>query len=606
MENQEESLISQEILDILLDPLYCDTGTTTTNRVEFILADFTLNWEKIAQLSEPKEFSYENCKDVISSHRKVWIEASCVFSQNFSNNIQKKIPKNLYYWTHRNDFLERILHEDFVNPSRSVEITLILSSVLEYALGNVFFTLSGKSPPHLLRDILVTEELQGIFRRNSLFFLQIILGTPNGINLRNLVWHGFPIAQEIPSYYPCILISVILSFGKMLNRVKIIPRKLSYNPIEMINKKINLDTSWCDLETEEILNFIRKSEFISSKHFIFWEEILQNYSTANYASGIIVLLPQFELVLRKIYGKLNNVDIRAKIGSYYVILDTFMDTVIPGTEESNKIHQILNPGILHLIHDLFVAPKGPRIRDKISHGELSLGEIHDKSLLNKLIALTLEVLSEFSERPFEKISGNLRGYKSQFHPNGSLLLGLKEIRKKQIEIYSIKVPENFQIDVNPKNSLPEIEFPLLKIFFRRPEEAEIVGILDKILQNALISSENVLKGLQERLFMFHAKTLRSKRRETLQKTLQLLPQIHSWLISLSEVVEKIFNLMQNSQEFWDCVPKDKLKKLLRKIQKYSENLTQSTQISSNDWIKSSSVMDKSVEMFAKVMQLVNF
>ncbi|XP_055709957.1 uncharacterized protein LOC129805808 isoform X2 [Phlebotomus papatasi] len=114
------------------------------------------------------------------------------------------------------------------------------------------------------------------------------------------------------------------------------------------------------------------------------------------------------------------------------------------------------------------------------------------------------------------------------------------------------------------------------------------------------------KGLQERLFMFHAKTLRSKRRETLQKTLQLLPQIHSWLISLSEVVEKIFNLMQNSQEFWDCVPKDKLKKLLRKIQKYSENLTQSTQISSNDWIKSSSVMDKSVEMFAKVMQLVNF
>lgn len=54
MENQEDSLISQEILDILLDSTYCNTGVITNNGVEFILADFTLNWEKVAQLCEPK------------------------------------------------------------------------------------------------------------------------------------------------------------------------------------------------------------------------------------------------------------------------------------------------------------------------------------------------------------------------------------------------------------------------------------------------------------------------------------------------------------------------------------------------------------------------
>ncbi|XP_055683142.1 endoplasmic reticulum membrane-associated RNA degradation protein-like [Lutzomyia longipalpis] len=617
--SNQNSLISKEIQQLFYDS---SSNAPYSENVEFINENLTFNWQKIAKLCDPTDLSYENCKRIIPLYREVWREAEQTLIQRISQKSPTLIPPKQYSWTGRSDFIERILH-DFVEGSSSrtstVEATLVLSSVIEFALGNVFFTVSGKMPPHLLRDVLTMKELDEVFGKEKLFFLQILMGTPNGINLRNIVWHGFPAPQEIPPYYLCVLLMLIFSLGNILieKNLQVVPRKIPYNPIEMANRDIVLEVPWKCYKNEEILNFLRVSDLISMQHIVFWEEILENFHRGNYASGIILILPQFELILRKIYGEVNDVDIMARIGSYYIILDTFMEEFLPGNEKVNQIHEIFCPGTLHLIHDLFMAPKGPRIRDKISHGELSLEEINDRDILDKLITLGLGVLSHIHvikgiQHPMNNLFTFLRDYRSQFHPNGRLLIDLNNIPLKLKEMKCIKVPEDLDFELSfgqqpvPENSLSAEE---LKIFFRPPEEIEIVGILSKILTNALCAATNFHEGLQERLLMFNAKLLRSKRRETLIKCLKLAPKIYSWLLDLHQMVEKVFLMLQkysaSSESPNEILQDNKLKRLLRKIQKYSENLTQTTQVSTNDWIKSSTAVDRSVEMFGKVIVLLN-
>ncbi|GAB0097273.1 Endoplasmic reticulum membrane-associated RNA degradation protein [Sergentomyia squamirostris] len=570
----KESFISSDILDILLD---FNLNKKSCEDKRFINSDLTLNWCKIEELCDPiDDFSYQNCKTVIKYYRRVWKVALWVVSCDNAQNF----PEELYSWTHRKDCIEKVLKGGF-HESASVEITLILSSIIEYSLGNVFFTVSQKTPPHLLRDVLATKELEEIFGRIPIFFLQILMGTPNGINLRNIVWHGFPTPEECPLYYPCILLLVILSFGKILaeKSLEITPRKLPYNPVQMINENIHMNTSMISLD------FLKSSEFISPRHFFFWEEIFRNFSEENYASGIILFLPQFELILRRIYGHINGVDIDAKIGSYYVILDTFMEEKLPEMDKVNEIHKLLNSGCLHLIYDIFIAPKGPKIRDKISHGELSLEEFNDKHLLEKLITLVFEILSSISG------FNQCREYRSQFHPNGQLLRDLMTTRRALNEI----------------QNLPEIDFNLkdLEIFFRPPDEVEIVGILQKLTRNTVQCSHNYSTSIRERLEMLESKILRSRRRETLQKCLELMPKIQSFLQNLLQLIWKVFTFLQTfSRDLPESLEVDKLKKFLRKIQKYSENLTHSTQVSSNDWIRGSAAVDAGMEIFTKVTHLM--
>lgn len=53
---------------------------------------------------------------------------------------------------------------NYTARSSTLELILLISSMLENALGNLYFIVSGKrTPPHLLRDLLRTEELDSIF-----------------------------------------------------------------------------------------------------------------------------------------------------------------------------------------------------------------------------------------------------------------------------------------------------------------------------------------------------------------------------------------------------------------------------------------------------------
>ncbi|KAG0418165.1 hypothetical protein HPB47_005082, partial [Ixodes persulcatus] len=78
----------------------------------------------------------------------------------------------------------------------AVLCVLKVTAILERCLGDVLF--SRHVPvPFLLKDILTQPELSAVFGTELMLVLQIVMGSPRSLNLRNVVWHGFVTPREV-------------------------------------------------------------------------------------------------------------------------------------------------------------------------------------------------------------------------------------------------------------------------------------------------------------------------------------------------------------------------------------------------------------------------
>ncbi|XP_010219363.1 PREDICTED: endoplasmic reticulum membrane-associated RNA degradation protein [Tinamus guttatus] len=103
-----------------------------------------------------------------------------------------------FQWTNYTEIFLEVF--DALQYTQTTEIALglmKLTSCLERALGDVYL-LIGKDCPFLLRDLLISEELAVIFGQTVMNVLRVFIGSPHGLNLRNVLWHGFASPQEIP------------------------------------------------------------------------------------------------------------------------------------------------------------------------------------------------------------------------------------------------------------------------------------------------------------------------------------------------------------------------------------------------------------------------
>ena len=100
----------------------------------------------------------------------------------------------------------------------ALEVLLALCPMIERSLGNLLYNNSSvKNIPNLLRDLVKTQDLIDIIGSEILILLlHILIGTPNGLNLRNLVWHGFPKPGEISPVLASSLIVLVFSIGETL------------------------------------------------------------------------------------------------------------------------------------------------------------------------------------------------------------------------------------------------------------------------------------------------------------------------------------------------------------------------------------------------------
>ncbi|KAF9970861.1 hypothetical protein BGZ73_006287 [Actinomortierella ambigua] len=148
---------------------------------------------------------------------------------------------------------------------------------------------------------------------------------------------------------------------------------------------------------------------------------------------VMATLPLLEHGLRRMYVDLNRCkpDREHALvgGDYYVTLDVILDALVPeqffndqhpaaetvdgknGTRgQPNRLLSVLGPERVNICYDLFVSPHGPRLRDRVSHGEANhlLGtDITDRGWFHMYLGLVLSLLAYFPQndiRPNENAS----------------------------------------------------------------------------------------------------------------------------------------------------------------------------------------------------------
>lgn len=85
------------------------------------------------------------------------------------------------------------------DDSEIVLCFLLLFSILEHSLGDVYVSVNVSKPcPTNLKELLVAKEIQDVIGKNVAMAAFVIAGPPQGVNLRNVLWHGFASGSEIP------------------------------------------------------------------------------------------------------------------------------------------------------------------------------------------------------------------------------------------------------------------------------------------------------------------------------------------------------------------------------------------------------------------------
>nr|XP_036221061.1 endoplasmic reticulum membrane-associated RNA degradation protein isoform X2 [Bactrocera oleae] len=462
---------------------------------------------------------------------------------------QLDLKKLNFEWLGVNSkYLLETLESTEIAETLTVEKTLLLTSVLENALANLHFVTSNNcTPPHLMRDLLRTEELHNIFGIKIMSLLKIIMGTPNAVNLRNIVWHGFPNPKEIPDYYATLLIIIIHSLGSELKSKQIV--RLMERPKATDFKIL------CDQVSNQLLlpsELVYESKYIEQiKNHVwlhkalkqYWYRLFQYYERKKFWNFVILIIPQIELLLRLIYAQANNFDVTAKLDEYYITLDSIFESNVT-TEGTNSRNQLINGNVLSkdllsLTYDLFIAPNGPRVRDKISHGEIDIALIDYPELCDILLYLSMGLLH--FEQPFRK-------YESVFHLNCVTKNTLRRAVEKFVELTEKHLRER---NADFAKLLIEKAAPSdIKIFNRPKNESEIICLVLRNAKFVQTSCANYELSIDTRLKLLEKRELHSKRRRTLERMLEALPDICNGLNGILTCLLCIFIKLQTEDSIF--------------------------------------------------------
>ena len=267
------------------------------------------------------------------------------------------------------------LHISFLN----------LFLMFERSLGDLIYSFnSGNSCtiPFLLKDLAYDKVVLTILGKPLCDLLAIFIYTPRSLNLRNLIWHGFWQPNELNEDCIFFLISIITSINGILSN------KISNKTIKSFKQrpKLNLNEfSKRDLKNAQLLeNFshkynqecmliIQNSKLIDSKEI--WLKAFSGKE--NHFDIIILLLPQIEHILRKLYS-LYNRDSQCQIAmvdEYYLTIDDLLMFDDKKNLKKNILIDKLDPHLILFSNELFMYEDGPRLRDRASHGELNQREI---------------------------------------------------------------------------------------------------------------------------------------------------------------------------------------------------------------------------------------
>ncbi|KFQ91629.1 hypothetical protein Y956_02961, partial [Nipponia nippon] len=574
-------------------------------------------------------------------------------------------------WFHWTNYTELFLEVfDVLQHTQTTEVALglmKLTSCLERALGDVYL-LIGKDCPFLLRDLLASEQLAVVFGQAVMNVLRVFIGSPYGLNLRNVLWHGFASPQEIPAKYCAMLLFLTAGLGQLLQAYLLQTKRiLVHRPYMIFVNLEELDVfpgkyltiskfSLCYLNHETLSiaeELVKLSSFVLKTMLPFWIAALTAFKQSRYADCVILLLPQLEAGLRLLFTTMNKCPNRlltAEPSAFYTTFDEMLAKYLDN-EEVNQLPAVLEEPAMasEFLWDFLNHQEGPRIRDRLSHGEINL-EAFPREVANQIVAFAITLLCRFSDEDLFAFKEHMvikplmncaSCYRSRFHPISRLKKQVLECMKSvhlwpelptvpEEHIQTIKgleghaeastlilvisqiisqlqqyMPQNCRSSDDAINSvlterlLIELcDMRICTLYSPRPV-LEILVVLRKISTQCHQVSEQVIASTELRYKQWMDKTLRSRQRHNYLRMLNsikfLSPVLRLILVLITlEVVNIHLVSKKNPFDYQQYL------KFLKSVLQYTENLVAYTSPEKNKWDETMELTNKALMKIRKI------
>ncbi|XP_076977019.1 endoplasmic reticulum membrane-associated RNA degradation protein isoform X4 [Tamandua tetradactyla] len=495
--------------------------------------------------------------------------------------------------------------------STAISLSLMkLSSCLERALGDVFL-LIGKECPFLLRDLLASEELAQVFGQSVMNVLKVFVGSPCGLNLRNILWHGFASPQEIPPKYCSMMLLMTAGLGQLL-KTYLQQTKFTLVHRSFITLRKSEDLIMFPDVTYEILSVLeevmRKSTFILKIMLPYWEVAIIKFRSHRFTDCAILVLTQLETGLRNVFATVNKCPKRLLTAESTALYTTF-DEMLAKELNDGKINQLplfLGEPAMEFLWDLLNHQEGPRVRDHLSHGEINFSDF-PKETTNQLLAFSLVLLLRFIDEDLVSVFKVLNCEKSisiwpmlplpeeqiqvirRLEDNSETNSCNSLIMKIMYELY-YHVPKNQCVFKNLDNLPTEKWSQLLSDLcsIRIPTlycsriVLEVLVVLRKISTQCHQVSDQVITSSERRYKQWMEKSLRSRQRQNylcMLTSIKLLsPVLYLILLLIALELVNIHVIHgKNTSEYQQYL------KFLKSILQYTENLVTYTSQEKNKW-----------------------
>ncbi|XP_010141060.1 PREDICTED: endoplasmic reticulum membrane-associated RNA degradation protein [Buceros rhinoceros silvestris] len=414
-----------------------------------------------------------------------------------------------FRWTNCTELFLEVF--DVLQYTQTTEVALgimKLTSCLERALGDVYL-LMDKDCPFLLRDLLSSEQLAVVFGQTVMDVLKVFIGSPYGLNLRNVLWHGFASPQEIPAKYCAMLLFLTAGLGQLLQTYLLQTKCiLVHRPYVIFIGLEELD-GFPDLNHETLSiaeELVKLSHFVLKTMLPFWMAALTAFKQSRYADCVILLLPQLEVGLRLLFTTTNKCPNRLLTAEPSALYTTFDEMLAKhlDNEEVNQLPAVLEEPAMEFLWDFLNHQEGPRIRDHLSHGEINL-ETFPREVANQIVAFAITLLCRFSDEgmfPFKEhmvikpLMNCASCYRSRFHP-------ISLLKKQVLECMK-------SIDSWPElPTVPEEHIQIIKGLEGNTEASTLILMISEIVsqlqqympQNSCSSDDPVNRVLTERLLI---------------------------------------------------------------------------------------------------------
>ncbi|XP_042651540.1 endoplasmic reticulum membrane-associated RNA degradation protein-like isoform X2 [Tyto alba] len=559
-----------------------------------------------------------------------------------------------FRWTNCTELFLEVF--DVLQYTQNTEVALglmKLTSCLERALGDVYL-LIGKDCPFLLRDLLASKQLAVVFGQPVMNVLRVFIGSPYGLNLRNVLWHGFASPQEIPAKYCAMLLFLTAGLGQLLQTYLLQTKCiLVHRPYVIFLNLEELDV-FPDLNHETLSvaeELVKLSSFVLKTMLPFWMAALTAFKQSRYADSVILLLPQLEVGLRLLFTTTNKCPNRLLTAEPSALYTTFDEILAKhlDNEEVNQLPAVLEEPTMEFLWDFLNHQEGPRLRDRLSHGEINL-EAFPREVANQIVAFAITLLCRFSdvdmlafkEHMIIKLLMNCAScYRSRFHPVSRLKKQVLECMKsihlwpelpivpeehvqmiKGLEgnagastlIFMISelisqlqqyMPQNCYRSDDLINSVLTERFlielcdtRICTLYSPRPV-LEMVVVLRKISTQCHQVSEQVIASTELRYEQWMNKTLRSRQRHNYLRMLNsikfLSPVLRLILMLITlELVNVHLVCKKNPFDYQQYL------KFLKSILQYTENLVTYTSPEKNKWDETMELTNKALIKIRKI------